>query len=103
MLLLLISTAVVCQDQLEHTRRDNSGLHEGERQLQLKIKTLQNCLKSEKEEVREAQVTCSDPIMLPYNVLLIQPKLQFCFSNTKFEMHKSNAFSTIRGHCLRVT
>lgn len=41
----------VFQDQLEHTRRENSGLHEGERQLQLKIKTLQNCLKSEKDEV----------------------------------------------------
>ncbi|XP_051990309.1 synovial sarcoma, X breakpoint 2 interacting protein a isoform X2 [Xyrauchen texanus] len=43
------------QDQLEHTRRENSGLHEGERQLQLKIKTLQNCLKSEKEEVQKLQ------------------------------------------------
>ncbi|XP_016305181.1 synovial sarcoma, X breakpoint 2 interacting protein a isoform X1 [Sinocyclocheilus anshuiensis] len=43
------------KDQLEHTRRDNSGLHEGERQLQLKIKTLQNWLKSEKEEVQKLQ------------------------------------------------
>uniref|UniRef100_A0A8C2FN75 Synovial sarcoma, X breakpoint 2 interacting protein a n=1 Tax=Cyprinus carpio TaxID=7962 RepID=A0A8C2FN75_CYPCA len=43
------------KDQLEHTRRENSGLHEGERQLQLKIKTLQNCLKSEKEEVQKLQ------------------------------------------------
>ncbi|XP_030630272.1 synovial sarcoma, X breakpoint 2 interacting protein a [Chanos chanos] len=43
------------KDQLEHSRRENSGLHEGERQLQLKIKTLQNCLKSEKEEVQKLQ------------------------------------------------
>ncbi|XP_056118882.1 synovial sarcoma, X breakpoint 2 interacting protein a [Rhinichthys klamathensis goyatoka] len=43
------------KDQLEHTRRENSGLHEGERQLQLKIRTLQNCLKSEKEEVQRLQ------------------------------------------------
>ncbi|KAG1926645.1 synovial sarcoma, X breakpoint 2 interacting protein a isoform X1 [Pimephales promelas] len=43
------------KDQLEHTRRENSGLHEGERQLQLKIRTLQNCLKSEKEEVQKLQ------------------------------------------------
>uniref|UniRef100_A0AAY4E4Y5 Uncharacterized protein n=1 Tax=Denticeps clupeoides TaxID=299321 RepID=A0AAY4E4Y5_9TELE len=43
------------KDQLEHTRRENSGLHEGERQLQLKIKTLQRCLKSEKEEVQKLQ------------------------------------------------
>ncbi|XP_042560910.1 synovial sarcoma, X breakpoint 2 interacting protein a isoform X2 [Clupea harengus] len=43
------------KDQLEHIRRENSGLHEGERQLQLKIKTLQSCLKSEKEEVQKLQ------------------------------------------------
>ncbi|XP_051984036.1 afadin- and alpha-actinin-binding protein-like [Xyrauchen texanus] len=43
------------KDQLEHTRRENSGLHEGERQLMLKIKTLQNCLKSEKEEIQKLQ------------------------------------------------
>nr|XP_055057451.1 afadin- and alpha-actinin-binding protein-like isoform X3 [Misgurnus anguillicaudatus] len=43
------------KDQLEHARRENSGLHEGERQLQLKLKTLQNCLKSEKEEVQKLQ------------------------------------------------
>ncbi|XP_056598546.1 synovial sarcoma, X breakpoint 2 interacting protein a isoform X2 [Triplophysa dalaica] len=43
------------KDQLEHTRRENSGLHEGERRLQLKIKTLQNCLKSEKDEVQKLQ------------------------------------------------
>ncbi|XP_076828598.1 synovial sarcoma, X breakpoint 2 interacting protein a isoform X2 [Brachyhypopomus gauderio] len=43
------------KDQLEHTRRENSGLHEGERQLQLKIQTLQRYLKSEKEEVQKLQ------------------------------------------------
>ncbi|KAL7824654.1 hypothetical protein AOLI_G00327790 [Acnodon oligacanthus] len=43
------------KDQLDHTRRENSGLHEGERQLQLKIRTLQSCLKSEKEEVQKLQ------------------------------------------------
>ncbi|XP_066537084.1 synovial sarcoma, X breakpoint 2 interacting protein a isoform X2 [Hoplias malabaricus] len=43
------------KDQLEHTRRENSGLHEGERQLQLKIRALQNCLRSEKEEVQKLQ------------------------------------------------
>ncbi|XP_035375625.1 synovial sarcoma, X breakpoint 2 interacting protein a isoform X2 [Electrophorus electricus] len=43
------------KDQLEHTRRENSGLHEGERQLQLKIRTLQRYLKSEKEEVQKLQ------------------------------------------------
>ncbi len=61
---------IVSQDQLEHTRRDNSGLHEGERQLQLKIKTLQNCLKSEKEEVRETQFTWSDMTTAPHHVAL---------------------------------
>ncbi|XP_049338563.1 synovial sarcoma, X breakpoint 2 interacting protein a isoform X2 [Astyanax mexicanus] len=43
------------KDQLEHSRRENSGLHEGERQLHLKIRTLQSCLKSEKEEVQKLQ------------------------------------------------
>ncbi|XP_067109652.1 synovial sarcoma, X breakpoint 2 interacting protein a [Osmerus mordax] len=43
------------KDQLEFSRRENSGLHETERQLQLKIKTLQNCLKTEKEEVQKLQ------------------------------------------------
>ncbi|XP_060731417.1 synovial sarcoma, X breakpoint 2 interacting protein a isoform X2 [Tachysurus vachellii] len=43
------------KDQLEHTRRENSGLHEGDRQLHLKIRTLQSCLKSEKEEVQKLQ------------------------------------------------
>lgn len=39
------------QDQLELSIREKSGLHETERQLLLKIKTLQNCLKTEKDEV----------------------------------------------------
>lgn len=39
------------QDQLELSMREKSGLHEAERQLQLKIKTLQSCLKTEKDEV----------------------------------------------------
>ncbi|KAJ8376405.1 hypothetical protein SKAU_G00069850 [Synaphobranchus kaupii] len=43
------------KDQLEYSRRENSGLHERERQLQLKIKSLQNCLKNEKEEVQKLQ------------------------------------------------
>ncbi|KAG9350906.1 hypothetical protein JZ751_024795 [Albula glossodonta] len=43
------------KDQLEFSRRENSGLHERERQLQLKIKSLQNCLKNEKEEVQKLQ------------------------------------------------
>ncbi|XP_015225430.1 PREDICTED: afadin- and alpha-actinin-binding protein-like [Cyprinodon variegatus] len=43
------------KDQLELSKRENSGLHETERQLQLKIKTLQSCLKTEKEEVQKLQ------------------------------------------------
>ncbi|KAG7487761.1 hypothetical protein MATL_G00026830 [Megalops atlanticus] len=43
------------KDQLEVSRRENTGLHERERQLQLKIKSLQNCLKNEKEEVQKLQ------------------------------------------------
>lgn len=39
------------QDQLELSIREKFGLHETERQLQLKIKTLQSCLKTEKDEV----------------------------------------------------
>nr|XP_061799003.1 afadin- and alpha-actinin-binding protein-like isoform X2 [Nerophis lumbriciformis] len=42
-------------DQLELSMREKSGLHETERQLQLKMKTLQNCLKTEKEEVQKLQ------------------------------------------------
>ncbi|KAK1879374.1 Afadin- and alpha-actinin-binding protein [Dissostichus eleginoides] len=43
------------QDQLELSIREKSGLHETERQLQLKIKTLQSCLKTEKDEVQKLQ------------------------------------------------
>ncbi|XP_010885057.2 synovial sarcoma, X breakpoint 2 interacting protein a isoform X2 [Esox lucius] len=43
------------KDQLELSKREKSGLHEVERQLQLKIKTLQNCLKTEKDEVQKLQ------------------------------------------------
>ncbi|XP_055359559.1 synovial sarcoma, X breakpoint 2 interacting protein a isoform X2 [Betta splendens] len=43
------------KDQLELSIREKSGLHETERQLQLKIKTLQNCLKTEKDEVQKLQ------------------------------------------------
>ncbi|MEQ2311910.1 Afadin- and alpha-actinin-binding protein [Ameca splendens] len=43
------------KDQLELLMREKSGLHETERQLQLKIKTLQSCLKTEKEEVQKLQ------------------------------------------------
>ncbi|KAM9790588.1 synovial sarcoma, X breakpoint 2 interacting protein a isoform 1-T3 [Syngnathus typhle] len=41
------------RDQLELSIREKSGLHETERQLQLKIKTLQSCLKTEKDEVQK--------------------------------------------------
>lgn len=37
---------------MELSIREKSGLQETERQLQLKIKTLQSCLKTEKDEVR---------------------------------------------------
>ncbi|KAM3866243.1 uncharacterized protein ACN63O_009919 [Diretmus argenteus] len=43
------------KDQLDLSKREKSGLHETERQLQLKIKTLQNCLKTEKDEVLKLQ------------------------------------------------
>ncbi|KAM9844658.1 synovial sarcoma, X breakpoint 2 interacting protein a [Aulostomus maculatus] len=43
------------KDQLELSIREKSGLHETERQLLLKIKTLQSCLKTEKEEVQKLQ------------------------------------------------
>ncbi|KAM6948248.1 LOW QUALITY PROTEIN: alanine aminotransferase 2-like [Aplochiton taeniatus] len=43
------------KDQLELFKREKSGLHEAERQLQLKIKTLQGCLKTEKDEVQKLQ------------------------------------------------
>ncbi|XP_017281402.1 synovial sarcoma, X breakpoint 2 interacting protein a [Kryptolebias marmoratus] len=43
------------KDQLELSIREKSRLHETERQLQLKIKTLQSCLKTEKDEVQKLQ------------------------------------------------
>uniref|UniRef100_A0A1A8PBZ9 Synovial sarcoma, X breakpoint 2 interacting protein n=3 Tax=Nothobranchius rachovii TaxID=451742 RepID=A0A1A8PBZ9_9TELE len=43
------------KDQLELSIREKSGLHETERQLQLKLKTLQRCLKGEKDEVQKLQ------------------------------------------------
>ncbi|XP_062260125.1 synovial sarcoma, X breakpoint 2 interacting protein a [Platichthys flesus] len=43
------------KDQLEMSIREKSGLHETERQLQLKIKTLQSCLKTDKDEVQKLQ------------------------------------------------
>lgn len=43
------------KDQLELSMREKFGMHETERQLQLKIKTLQSCLKTEKEEVQKLQ------------------------------------------------
>ncbi|XP_018608669.1 synovial sarcoma, X breakpoint 2 interacting protein a isoform X3 [Scleropages formosus] len=43
------------KDQLEHSKRENTGLFERERQLQMKIKSLQNSLKNEKEEVQKLQ------------------------------------------------
>lgn len=50
-LTVLISLCISFQDQLELSIREKSGLHETERQLHLKIKTLQSCLKTEKDEV----------------------------------------------------
>lgn len=43
------------KDQLELSKRENIGLLERERQLQLKVKSLQNCVKNEKEEVQKLQ------------------------------------------------
>ncbi|KAF7222303.1 synovial sarcoma, X breakpoint 2 interacting protein a isoform X1 [Nothobranchius furzeri] len=43
------------KDQLELSIREKSGLYETERQLQLKLKTLQRCLKGEKDEVQKLQ------------------------------------------------
>lgn len=44
------------QEEVEVSKRQNMGLLERERQLQLKLKSLQNCLKNEKEEVRWGNV-----------------------------------------------
>ncbi|CAL8345508.1 unnamed protein product [Gadus morhua 'NCC'] len=41
--------------QLELSKRENTSLLEKERQLQLKVKNLQSCLKNEKEEVQRLQ------------------------------------------------
>ncbi|KAG7282862.1 hypothetical protein CRUP_020700 [Coryphaenoides rupestris] len=43
------------KDQLELAKRQNTSLLERERQLQLKVKNLQSCLKNEKEEVQRLQ------------------------------------------------
>ncbi|XP_032382464.1 afadin- and alpha-actinin-binding protein isoform X2 [Etheostoma spectabile] len=43
------------KEQLELSKREKTGLLERERQLQLKMKSLQNCLKNEKEEVQKLQ------------------------------------------------
>lgn len=50
---------MLLQDQLELSKRENIGLLERERQLQLKVKSLQNCVKNEKEEVIYSQVLFS--------------------------------------------
>ncbi|KAM6939410.1 afadin- and alpha-actinin-binding protein-like isoform 3-T3 [Lycodopsis pacificus] len=43
------------KEQLELSKRENTGLLERERQLHLKVKSLQNCLKNEKDEVQKLQ------------------------------------------------
>ncbi|XP_061883841.1 afadin- and alpha-actinin-binding protein-like isoform X2 [Entelurus aequoreus] len=48
-------TSTRLKEQLEVSKRENTGLHERERQLQLKVKSLQNCLKNEKEEIHKLQ------------------------------------------------
>ncbi|XP_049442922.1 afadin- and alpha-actinin-binding protein-like [Epinephelus fuscoguttatus] len=48
-------TSTQLKEQLEQSKRENTGLLEKERQLQLKLKSLQNCLKNEKEEVQKLQ------------------------------------------------
>ncbi|XP_069550837.1 afadin- and alpha-actinin-binding protein-like [Brachyistius frenatus] len=48
-------TTTRLKEQLEQSKRENTGLLERERQLQLKVKTLQNCLKNVKEEVQKLQ------------------------------------------------
>ncbi|XP_039984760.1 afadin- and alpha-actinin-binding protein-like [Xiphias gladius] len=48
-------TSTRLKEQLELSKRENTGLLEKERQLQLKVKSLQNCLKNEKEEVQKLQ------------------------------------------------
>nr|XP_057928503.1 afadin- and alpha-actinin-binding protein-like isoform X2 [Doryrhamphus excisus] len=48
-------TSTRLKEQLELSKRENTGLLERERQLQLKVKSLQNCLKNEKEEIHRLQ------------------------------------------------
>uniref|UniRef100_A0A1A7XMG1 Synovial sarcoma, X breakpoint 2 interacting protein n=1 Tax=Iconisemion striatum TaxID=60296 RepID=A0A1A7XMG1_9TELE len=48
-------TTTRLKEQLEVAKRENTGLLERDRQLQLKVKSLQNCLKNEKEEVQKLQ------------------------------------------------
>ncbi|KAM9385809.1 afadin- and alpha-actinin-binding protein-like [Pholidichthys leucotaenia] len=48
-------TVARLKEQLEFSKRENVGLVERERQLQLKVKSLQSCLKNEKEEVQKLQ------------------------------------------------
>ncbi|XP_051930521.1 afadin- and alpha-actinin-binding protein-like isoform X2 [Hippocampus zosterae] len=43
------------KEQLELAKRENTGLLERERQLHLKVKSLQNSLKNEKEEIHKLQ------------------------------------------------
>ncbi|XP_068175841.1 afadin- and alpha-actinin-binding protein A-like isoform X2 [Antennarius striatus] len=43
------------KEQLEQSKRENTGLLERERQMQLKVKCFQNSLKNEKEEVQKLQ------------------------------------------------
>ncbi|XP_040040396.2 afadin- and alpha-actinin-binding protein isoform X2 [Gasterosteus aculeatus] len=48
-------TSTQLKEQLELSKRENTGLLERERQLHLKVKSLQNCLKNEKDEVQKFQ------------------------------------------------
>uniref|UniRef100_UPI0037E819D7 afadin- and alpha-actinin-binding protein-like n=1 Tax=Semicossyphus pulcher TaxID=241346 RepID=UPI0037E819D7 len=48
-------TSTRLKEQLEQSKRENTAILERERQLQLKLKSLQNCLKNEKEEVQKLQ------------------------------------------------
>uniref|UniRef100_A0A8D3EC94 SSX family member 2 interacting protein n=1 Tax=Scophthalmus maximus TaxID=52904 RepID=A0A8D3EC94_SCOMX len=48
-------TSTRLKEQLELSKRENTGILEKERQLQLKVKSLQTCLKNEKEEVQKLQ------------------------------------------------
>ncbi|XP_056269816.1 synovial sarcoma, X breakpoint 2 interacting protein a isoform X2 [Pseudoliparis swirei] len=48
-------TSTQLKEQLELAKRENTGLLERERQLHLKVKSLQNCLKNEKDEVQKLQ------------------------------------------------